>query len=308
MTSVLVVDDSAMDRRIAGGLLEKNLGWLITYAVDGKQALVQLEEETPDLILTDLQMPEMNGLELVQEVKRSHPLIPVVLMTAQGSEIIAVEALEHGAASYVPKDQLGHDLCDTLERVIAAAGDRRTQQQLMQQIRTLNCNFVLCNEPTMLTSLVSYLQTLLNDMGLLAEVDRLRVGVALEEALLNAAYHGNLEVSSVLRETDHTAYYQLARERLELEPYMHRSIFVEASLSRREVRYKIRDEGPGFNPSELPDPTDPANLERPCGRGLLLMRTFMDEVEYNEIGNEVIMVKRTMPVASEVKALEPAPA
>lgn len=305
MTSVLVVDDSAMDRRIAGGLLEKNLGWLITYAVDGKQALVQLKEETPDLILTDLQMPEMNGLELVQEVKRLHPLIPVVLMTAQGSEVIAVEALEHGAASYVPKDQLGHDLCDTLERVIAAAGDRRTQQQLMQQIRTLNCSFVLSNEPSMLTSLVSYLQTLLNDMGLLAEVDRLRVGVALEEALLNAAYHGNLEVSSDLRESDHTAYYQLARERLDQEPYKHRSIFVEAKLNRDEVSYKIRDEGPGFNPSELPDPTDPANLERPCGRGLLLMRTFMDAVEYNDIGNQVVMVKRSASVVSQVDSLEP---
>ncbi len=307
MTSVLVVDDSAMDRRIAGGLLEKNLGWLITYAVDGKQALAQLEEQTPDLILTDLQMPEMNGLELVQEVKRTHPLIPVVLMTAQGSEVIAVEALEQGAASYVPKDQLGHDLCDTLERVIAVAGDRRTQQQLMQQILTLDCTFVLTNEPSMLTSLVSYLQTLLNDMGLLAEVDRLRVGVALEEALLNAAYHGNLEVSSDLRETDHTAYYQLARERLGLEPYQHRSIFVDAKLNRQEVRYKIRDEGPGFDPSELPDPTDPANLERPCGRGLLLMRTFMDEIEYNDIGNEVVMVKRAENVASEIEALESAP-
>ncbi len=295
MTSVLVVDDSAMDRRIAGGLLEKNLGWLVTYAVDGRQALAQLKEQTPDLILTDLQMPELNGLELVQEVKRSHPLIPVVLMTAQGSEIIAVEALEQGAASYVPKDQLGHDLCDTLERVIAAAGDRRTQQQLMQRILTLDCSFILNNEPSMLTSLVSYLQTLLNDMGLLAEVERLRVGVALEEALLNAAYHGNLEVSSDLRETDHTAYYQLARERAVKEPYRNRSIYVEAQLNADEVRYTIRDEGPGFNPGDLPDPTDPANLERPCGRGLLLMRTFMDEIQYNDIGNEVVMIKRADP-------------
>ncbi|MCA9076809.1 MAG: ATP-binding protein [Planctomycetaceae bacterium] len=307
MTKVLVVDDSAMDRRIAGGLLEKNLGWIVTYAVDGKQAFAQLDESPPDLILTDLQMPEMNGLELVQAVKRTHPLIPVVLMTAQGSEVIAVEALEQGASSYVPKDQLGHDLCDTLERVVAAAGDRRTQRQLMQQIRTLDCTFVLNNDPSMLTSLVAYLQTLLNDMGLLAEVERLRVGVALEEALLNAAYHGNLEVSSDLRETDHTAYYQLARERTTQEPYANRSIYVEAKLNREEVRYTIRDEGPGFNPSELPDPTDPANLERPCGRGLLLMRTFMDEIEYNDIGNKVVMVKRAASVLSDIEAPEPAP-
>jgi CheY-like chemotaxis protein len=292
MTLVLVVDDSAKDRRIAGGLLEKNLGWRIVHAVDGRDALKQIADEVPDLILTDLQMPEMNGLELVQYVKQNHPLVPTVLMTAQGSEAIAVQALEHGAASYVPKSQLAHDLCDTLQSVLAAAGDRRTQQSLMQRMRSLECSFVLSNDPAMLTSLVAYVQTLLNDMGLLEEAERLRVGVALEEALLNASYHGNLEVSSDLRETDHAAYYNLARERSVTLPYSDRQIYVHAQLSPTEVCYTIRDEGPGFDPTCLPDPTDPANLERPCGRGLLLMRTFMDDIRYNQRGNEVQMIKR----------------
>ena len=82
-------------------------------------------------------MPEMNGLELVEAVRARYPRIPVVLVTAQGSEAIAVQALEHGAASYVPKSQLHHDLCDTLESVLAAAGDRRTQQSLMQRMRSM---------------------------------------------------------------------------------------------------------------------------------------------------------------------------
>ena len=293
MTTILVVDDSAKDRRIAGGLLEKNLGWEIVYANDGREALTQIAAESPDLILTDLQMPEMNGLELVQQVKRRYPLIPTVLMTAQGSEAIAVEALQHGAASYVPKGQLALELCDTLENVLAAAGERRTQRSLMQRMKNLECSFVLPNDPAILTSLVAYVQTLLNDMGVLEEADRLRVGVALEEALLNAAFHGNLEVSSELRETDHSAYYSLARERAITQPYCERQIYVHAKLSPQEVCYTIQDEGPGFDPANLPDPTDPANLERPCGRGLLLMRTFMDTIEYNEQGNKVQMIKRT---------------
>ena len=56
--------------------------------------------------------------------------------------------------------------------------------------------------------------------------------------------------------------------------------------------FVIRDEGPGFDPRELPDPTDPTNLERPSGRGLLLMRTFMDDVSYNDDGNQVTLIKR----------------
>ena len=67
---------------------------------------------------------------------------------------------------------------------------------------------------------------------------------------------------------------------------------VLARESHREAVYVIRDEGPGFDPTGLPDPTDPSNLERVSGRGLLLIRTFMDEVHHNKAGNEITMVKR----------------
>ena len=63
------------------------------------------------------------------------------------------------------------------------------------------------------------------------------------------------------------------------------------AISRATGTFTVRDEGPGFDPSKLPDPTDPANLEKISGRGLLLMRTFMDEVRFNATGNEVTMVK-----------------
>jgi anti-sigma regulatory factor (Ser/Thr protein kinase) len=153
-------------------------------------------------------------------------------------------------------------------------------------------SFELENDLSLIPSVVGYLQDIVTQMRTCEETDRLRVGVALEEALLNAYYHGNLEVSSELREVDHSAYYNLAQERTQQEPYRDRRIRVEASVTPTESKYTIRDEGPGFNPSELPDPTDPANIERPCGRGLLLMQTFMDQVNYNQAGNEVTMIKR----------------
>ena len=64
------------------------------------------------------------------------------------------------------------------------------------------------------------------------------------------------------------------------------------ALASTEAQWTIRDEGPGFDVRALPDPTDPEYLERPHGRGLFLMRTFMSEVAYNDRGNEVRMVKR----------------
>src|SRR5205814_2860884 len=122
------------DRRLVGGLLERQGRCDIVYARDGKEALQCFATTIPDLVLTDLQMPEMDGLELVAAIKEDYPLTPVVLMTAQGSEEIASEALRRGAASYVPKKKLAEDLIETVERVLAAAREDRTHSRLMHHL------------------------------------------------------------------------------------------------------------------------------------------------------------------------------
>ncbi len=292
MTTVLVVDDSAVDRQLAGRLLDKNSDWEILYANDGKEGLSQIESHVPDLVVTDLMMPELNGLELVAAVKSDYPLIPVILMTAGGSEQIAIKALKEGAASYVPKSSLALKLVDTVKRVLAASMKERTNVRLMQRMSNCETVFELENDLDLFPTVVNYLQQVLSSTNAHSEIERLRVGVALEEALLNAYYHGNLEVESELREIDHSEYYDLAKKRSKESPYQDRRIHVQATISAGETRFLIRDSGPGFDPSTLPDPTDPANLERPCGRGLLLMRTFMDDVISNDRGHEVPLIKR----------------
>ena len=290
MTAVLVVDDSLVDRRRAGALLERSNDWELCFAENGAEALAVVRERCPDVVVTDLQMPELDGLGLVRTLAREFPLLPVVLMTGQGSETIAVEALEAGAASYVPKRELNL-LPETVERVLTIAGERKQRANLRRCLKSLTGEYELGNEPGMLTSLVAELQAHLQEMGLFSEGDRLRVGVALEEALLNAAYHGNLEVDSELREHDFALYYETARQRAKAYPYRDRRVTVHVDLSSKGARYTIRDQGRGFDPKTLPDPTDPRNLERSSGRGLLLMRTFMDKVEYNSTGNEVTLCK-----------------
>jgi CheY-like chemotaxis protein len=300
MATLLVVDDSAMDRRLVGGILDKNPEWTVIYAVNGKEAMAEIESHIPDLVLTDMQMPEMNGLQLVTAVKEEYPLIPVVLMTAQGSEEIAVQALRQGAASYVPKRRLSQELRETVERVLSASDVDRSESRLMHRVHRHETIFVLETDSSLVPSVVNYVQQAMTRMRFCDDTDCLRVGVALEEALLNSYYHGNLEISSELRESDHNAYYELSRQRAREKPYSDRRIYVESLLTDDECRFVIRDEGPGFDPSTLPDATDPANLERPCGRGLLLMRTFMDEVHFNEKGNEVTLVKRrTVPPSDD---------
>ncbi len=292
MPRVLVVDDSAVDRKAVGGLLERDAEIKVVYAADGEAALRAIEEEPPQIVVTDLQMPVMDGLKLVEEVRERYPLIPVILMTAQGSEDIAVQALEKGAASYVPKRALADDMLPTVRRLLAHIGRQICRSQLMKCLDRMESNYTLENDSALVSSLVSELQEEIGRLDLCDEADQMRVGVALEEALVNALYHGNLEISSQLREEDYNAYYAMVDERRGVAPYNDRRIHVRAELSRDQAVFIIRDDGPGFDSSALPDPTDPANLDKVSGRGVFLMRTFMDDVVFNEHGNQVTLVKR----------------
>lgn len=97
--------------------------------------------------------------------------------------------------------------------------------------------------------------------------DIFSVHLAMHEALVNAIMHGN---------------------RQDVEKQVH----VSCRMSPELVRIEIADEGDGFNPGSLPDPTDPDRLESPTGRGVMLMRAFMSRVAYNDQGNRVVLEKR----------------
>lgn len=295
MPNVLIVDDSATDRRLARGLLEMQPDVTVLQAAHGREALEQMELNLPDVVVTDLQMPELDGLELVQRVHQEYPLIPVILMTAQGSEEIAVQALHAGAASYVPKRLMTDELWPRVQSVLTAARTHRGTTRLMNRVHSLT--FSMENDLSLLTALTGFLQESLIARGLCDEAERVRIGIALEEALLNAYYHGNLEVSSTLRDQDYSTFYDVARRRCSEVPYRDRKILVRIDFEPEQAVFVIRDEGPGFDLSSLPDPRSPEYLERASGRGVLLMRTFMDQVTYNGRGNEVTLVKRR-PVSS----------
>ena len=83
---------------------------------------------------------------------------------------------------------------------------------------------------------------------------------------------------------------------------MNRRVTVTSRVTPDQVRYTIADQGPGFDPSVLPDPLDPENLLRTHGRGLMLIRSFMDEVTHNETGNQITMIKWRESLLADVKS------
>lgn len=97
--------------------------------------------------------------------------------------------------------------------------------------------------------------------------EQFRVQLAYEEAIMNAIRHGNRNDAKKM-------------------------VTVEFECDQQTVTIRIEDEGKGFNPSEVPDPTTEELLEVPGGRGVLLISEIMSEVEYNDKGNAVTMIKK----------------
>ncbi len=96
--------------------------------------------------------------------------------------------------------------------------------------------------------------------------DLFGIRLALEEAVVNAIRHGN-----------------------RCDPL--KRVHIEGEVCPQRVFIEVTDEGPGFNPAAVPDPTDDENLDKPSGRGIMLMRSFMTSVEYSDSGNRVTLLK-----------------
>jgi len=288
---VLVVEDSPDQAALVGALLES--AGHSALLVDGAEAALELiAESRPDLVVTDLVMPGMDGLELVEAARSRYPDLPVILVTAFGSGEIAVEALKRGAANYVPKLRLSDDLLDTVNSVLALVRATREKNLLIEALVESRFRFVLPNEENLIAGLVEFLQERVSYRN--PECDEnvlMQVGIAVQEAIRNAMHHGNLEVSSELRHESSAMYNDKVQERLQDDRYAGRRVFVDAVFEQGRLRCSVRDQGPGFDPSSVPDPTDPENLLKTSGRGMYLISMFMDSVEHDATGSEIVMTK-----------------
>jgi len=167
------------------------------------------------------------------------------------------------------------------------------QQELQQVWCKTTSEFILGNQPSAVAAVVAYVRETLPKIGFADENAILRICGAFTESLDNALHHGNLELSSDLREGSGSSWHAAIAQRRLISPYKDRRIFVFLEMSKTEVAITIRDEGPGFDHTQLPDPTDECNLERCSGRGVFLVRNLMDEVRFNEQGNEITLIKRS---------------
>ena len=244
------------------------------------------------MILTDLVMPDMEGLELVQQVRAQHPHISVILVTAYGSEEVAMQALRAGAANYIPKKRLARDLVPTLRQVLSIATTTRERRRILRCMVRRESAFVLENDPELILPLLKLMHEEIEGLGI-CDPTRPVAGRA-SRSRKPSAMHFSTAISrsapiSARKTSDCSTPWP--RSAADTEPYCSRRIRVQVQLDREAARFVVADDGPGFDTTIFDRPVQPEDLNRIGGRGLLLIRTFMDHVSFNETGNQITMVK-----------------
>ncbi|HIO10647.1 MAG TPA: response regulator [Deltaproteobacteria bacterium] len=266
-------------------------GHLVICAKDGEEALKIFRKDEIEGIFCALTLPKLGGLELLKEVKSSNSRRPFVMLCPHSDTKNALNALQLGACDYLIKKIKPLELQRTLDRVVSLHEgfhfSAYALDHLLQETRTLEIG----NDFEGVNRIIAFMTQDLPSYGILIQEQLFRMNMLLKEAIENAIFHGNLELSSEMRRKNPQLFYKTAEQKRDIDPYKNRRLTLQYDISRNSAKYVVRDEGKGFAHADLLDPADPDNLLRIEGRGLIMIMNFMDEVFWNDRGNEITMVR-----------------
>ncbi|GAB4483476.1 MAG: ATP-binding protein [Thermodesulfovibrionales bacterium] len=294
--TTLVVDDEKPIRDTLCAALEMN-GYPTIQAADGSVALEVFRNEQPALIVTDIQMPNMNGLELLRAVKKEAPDTCVVIMTGYGTEETAIDAIRFGASNYLKKPINLHEFIYAMSVLADFIVNRKISEFDCRSISREQRTVVIGNDLRRIYAVVYELTKTASCH--VADIDSVRIGLL--EMITNAIEHGNLGITYAEKQTAirQGRLQDLYRER-SLEPGRRDSrVTIFSDFTPERVIFTVKDEGVGFEWKQvLEGKQDIMDLN---GRGIFLTTLYMDEVIYNIDGNEVTLVKNLAAVTRNAR-------
>lgn len=254
--SILVVEDEEFLREGIVTLLE-DAGWMVMQAPDGAAALEIFRVNPIEVVLSDILMPRMDGIQLLRAIQEIDPDVPAVVLTGYGSIERCVAALQAGAVDFLGKPFEDEHLLAAVDRAWRGRGHYKENETLLRQS---HCKFEMTMPPDMalVFSTAARVEAVSRPLGYYRR--RWAIRRALEEALKNAIAHGATDAKGTIR--------------------------IEAEIDGSAMTIAVEDPGKGFPISEAA--ADRTEIKG--ARGIFLIRSFSDEARWIEPGNRVEMV------------------
>ena len=260
---ILVVDDEKDVRDTLSEMIQ-SLGSEVAVAENGVKALDRVKTERIDLIVTDLSMPEMSGLDLIVEAKRVSPNIPIAVISAYGNVENTTYALTRGAFSFIAKPFKMSQIKDMIRKGKQLRELSLGTYALMDWVRS-ETDMTFPSQENLFPSAILFVLKECQWRGIEDDARLENIAICLEELLSNALIHGNRNNKEK----------QIAlRMRFDAERFI----------------LAVKDEGDGFDATTYLEKIRNNQAAIPEKRGLFITDLLVDELQFNDKGNEVTAV------------------
>jgi serine/threonine-protein kinase RsbW len=260
---VLIVDNDDELRHSLDQVL-RDLGHEPVATGDRTEALSRNDLDQFDLIISDLTDDPEPDVIVPTDVKRL--MIPLAVGIDNGQVVGIVKAFKLAVCHHSRFAENNGTLREILDKTLGLKL-RYARAVAPSSLLREKIEFELPSDIELMNSVLNFLTGRVGQFGVV-DPEHSNLFVALDEAFVNAVRHGNKNDKS-------------------------KCIRISADLSSNEACFTVEDEGEGFDLRSIPDPCDPENLFKTSGRGVLLICNIMDEVEYNDRGNRLKMIKRS---------------
>ncbi len=291
MKSILVIDDESPVREVLKIALREN-GYTVREAEDGKKGMDSFYETKPDIVITDVNMPEMSGITVTQKIRALNADVDIVIMTGYGSEDLVIEALRAGASNYIKKPISFKELFTILDGLYLKRQNKKRHEVLKEVLLEERKTIAIDNDIRKVWGTVN--QIFFNVPSRLGERELDGIKLGLYEIIVNAIEHGNLGITFEEKEDalNRNSYQNLLEVRLKKALEEKKTVSIDSVLDRGGIAIEVRDEGKGFDYSNLPNATDAESIMSAHGRGILLASLYFDSIEFRSPGNAVVLRKK----------------
>ncbi|MBI5638267.1 MAG: response regulator [Nitrospinae bacterium] len=263
--TILVIDDEENIRNVLETVFTGK-GYGVVKTANGFEAIKAVEGGGVDLAVIDIKMPGMDGMELLSRIKDHSAEFPVVIMTGFADVETAAKALKAGASDFLAKPFGAQEVYHSVSRLLELRKVREENRKILPFFK-FTMDAEIPTRTDYVNGVIHYITEHLKEIELCDSSQLSNLVIALYEAIVNGMRHGNGNDPG-------------------------KKVRVRAEIGYNEARFTVTDQGEGFAIDDIANPTAPKNLYKSSGRGIYLMRHFMDEVSYNDQGNEVTLVKR----------------
>ncbi|MCP4148931.1 MAG: response regulator, partial [bacterium] len=267
----------------------------VILAETGNEGIEKFREYIPDIVISDMRLPDKNGNIVVKEIKEIDKDVPIIIITGYSDHQLILSAMKNGAVDLLKKPFKPNDLKYLINKI----------ETLFKKIKVkLSASFVqwekrhliIRNDIHIIRSVVDFIFS--NIDYICEDVSFMKIG--LQEVLINAIEHGNLDISNKEKQEllDKGDYNKILKERVQHSEYKDKFVDIKIFSTPEYLKITIQDMGKGFDPTNIPDPENPENFLKESGKGILMAMHAFDEVQYNDLGNCVTLIKRSEYIES----------